>query len=106
MAQVQADLRRRILRAFVGRGLLEGFEAKEMLAYQPSSRTVLISGNSLSFQRGRLLRATTVAPNASSASASVWGSGTAAATSPGQRLMLTQARCTAGDVAGCRAVEK
>ena len=36
VAQVQADLRRRILRAFVGRGLLEGFEAKEMLAYQHS----------------------------------------------------------------------
>ena len=32
----QADLRRRILRAFVGRGLLESFEAKEMLAYQHS----------------------------------------------------------------------
>ena len=35
-------------------------------------------------QRGRLLRATTVAPNASSASASVCGSGTRAATSPGR----------------------
>ena len=33
MAQVQATLRRRILRAFVGRGLLESFEAKDMLAY-------------------------------------------------------------------------
>jgi hypothetical protein len=31
--QAQADLRRRILRAFVGRGLLESFEAKDMLAY-------------------------------------------------------------------------
>jgi hypothetical protein len=29
-------LRRRILRAFVGRGLLERFDAKEMLAYQHS----------------------------------------------------------------------
>lgn len=29
--QAQATLRRRILRAFVGRGLLESFEAKEML---------------------------------------------------------------------------
>jgi hypothetical protein len=57
-------------------------------------------------QPERLLRAAAVAPNASSANASVWGSGTAAATSPGQRLMLTQARCTAGDVAGRRAVEK
>ena len=33
VVQAQADLRRRILRAFVGRGLLESFEAKEMLAY-------------------------------------------------------------------------
>jgi len=32
----QAPLRRRILRAFVGPGLLESFEAKEMLAYQHS----------------------------------------------------------------------
>ena len=36
VAQVQADLRRRILRAFVGRGLLECCDAKEMLAYQHS----------------------------------------------------------------------
>ena len=33
VAQVQADLRRRILRAFVGRGLLETCDAKEMLRY-------------------------------------------------------------------------
>ena len=32
-AQAQATLRRRILRAFVGRGLLERFEAKDMLGY-------------------------------------------------------------------------
>jgi hypothetical protein len=32
VAQVQADLRRRILRAFVGRGLLESCDAKDMLA--------------------------------------------------------------------------
>ena len=32
VAQVQTSLRKRILRGFVGRGLLEGFEAKEMLA--------------------------------------------------------------------------
>ena len=38
--QVQADLRRRILRAFVGRGLLESCDAKEMLAYQHSGFTV------------------------------------------------------------------
>ena len=31
LAQVQADLRRRILRAFVGRGLIERVDAKEML---------------------------------------------------------------------------
>ena len=33
-SRVQADLRRRILRAFVGRGLLESCDAKDMLAYQ------------------------------------------------------------------------
>ena len=36
MAQVQTDLRRCILRAFVGRGLLESCDAKEMLGYQHS----------------------------------------------------------------------
>jgi hypothetical protein len=36
VAQVQASLRLPLLRAFVGRGLLEGFEAKEMLAYRHS----------------------------------------------------------------------
>ena len=40
MAQVQADLRRRILRAFVGRGLLESCEAKEMLGYKHSGLSV------------------------------------------------------------------
>ena len=40
VAQVQATLRRRILRAFVGRGLLESFEAKEMLAYKHSGFSV------------------------------------------------------------------
>ena len=40
VAQVQATLRRRILRAFVGRGLLESFEAKDMLAYQHSGFSV------------------------------------------------------------------
>ena len=40
VAQAQAALRRRILRAFVGRGLLESFEAKEMLAYQHSGFSV------------------------------------------------------------------
>ena len=39
-AQVQATLRRRILRAFVGRGLLESFEAKDMLGYQHSGFSV------------------------------------------------------------------
>ena len=33
VAQVQGTLRRRILRAFVGRGLIECFDAKDMLAY-------------------------------------------------------------------------
>ena len=40
VVQVQATLRRRILRAFVGRRLLENFEAKEMLAYQHSGFSV------------------------------------------------------------------
>lgn len=40
VAQVQATLRRRILRAFVGRGLLESFEAKEMLGYAHSGFSV------------------------------------------------------------------
>ena len=40
VAQVQTDLRRRILRAFVGRGLLESLEAKEMLGYQHSGLPV------------------------------------------------------------------
>ncbi len=37
---VQSTWRRRTLRAFVGRGLLEGFEAKEMLAYRHSGFSV------------------------------------------------------------------
>ncbi len=40
VAQVQATLRKRILRAFVGRGLLGGFEAQEMLAYRHSGFSV------------------------------------------------------------------
>ncbi len=40
VAQVQVDLRRRILRAFVGRGLIEQADAKEMLAYQHSGFSV------------------------------------------------------------------
>jgi len=40
VAQVQATLRQRILRAFVGRGLLESFEAKEMLGYRHSGFSV------------------------------------------------------------------
>jgi len=40
VAQVQASLRLPLLRAFVGRGLLEGFEAKEMLAYRHSGFSV------------------------------------------------------------------
>ena len=34
------SLRRRILRAFVGRGLLESFEAQEMLGYQHNGFSV------------------------------------------------------------------
>jgi hypothetical protein len=40
VARVQTDLRRRILRAFVGRGLLESCDATEMLAYQHSEFSV------------------------------------------------------------------
>jgi hypothetical protein len=40
VTQAQASLRRRILRAFVGRGLLEGFEAQEMLGYKHSGFSV------------------------------------------------------------------
>jgi hypothetical protein len=40
VTQVQCILRRRIVRAFVGRGLLEGFEAKEMLGYKHSGFSV------------------------------------------------------------------
>ena len=40
VSQVQATLRRRILRAFVGRGLLESCDAKEMLGYQHSGFSV------------------------------------------------------------------
>jgi hypothetical protein len=40
VTQAQAALRKRILRAFVGRGLLESFEAKEMLGYKHSGFSV------------------------------------------------------------------
>ena len=40
VAQVQTDFRRPILRAFVGRGLLESCDAKQMLAYQHSGFSV------------------------------------------------------------------
>ena len=40
VAQVQAAARTRILRAFVGRGLIESLDAKEMLAYQHSGFSV------------------------------------------------------------------
>jgi hypothetical protein len=40
VAQVQTDLRRRILRAFAGRGLLGSCDAKDMLGYQHSGFSV------------------------------------------------------------------
>ena len=43
VAQAQASLRGRILRAFVGRGLLEGFEAQEMLGSKHSGFSVATS---------------------------------------------------------------
>ena len=36
MGQVQTEVRTRMLRAFAGRGLIERFEAREMLAYRHS----------------------------------------------------------------------
>ena len=59
VGQVQASLRRRILRAFVGRGLLECFEAKEMLGYKHSGFSVDTSVCIAAHDRaslGRLLR--------------------------------------------------
>ena len=40
VTQAHTDLRRRILRAFVGRGLIGQADAKEMLAYQHSGFSV------------------------------------------------------------------
>ena len=40
VAEVQAEVRTRILRAFAGRGLIERFEAREMLAYRRSGFSV------------------------------------------------------------------
>jgi hypothetical protein len=40
LGQAQATLRKRMLRAFFGRGLFEGFEAKEMLGYKHSGFSV------------------------------------------------------------------
>ena len=40
VAKAQTDLRRRILLAFVGRGLIEKADAKEMLAFQHSGFSV------------------------------------------------------------------
>jgi hypothetical protein len=40
VAQVQAQVRTRILRAFAGRGLIERFEAREMLAFKHSGFSV------------------------------------------------------------------
>ncbi len=44
VAQVQTDLRRRIRRAFVGRGLLQSCDAKEMLGYPHSGFSVDAGG--------------------------------------------------------------
>jgi hypothetical protein len=40
VAQAQTQARSRILRAFVGRGLIEGLKAKEMLAYRHNGFSV------------------------------------------------------------------
>lgn len=68
VAQVQASLRKRILRAFVRRGLLEGFEAQEMLAYKHSGFSVDASVCIAAHDRAgleRLLRYCARAPFAS-----------------------------------------
>jgi len=49
VVQVQGAARTRILRAFVGRGLIESFEAKEMLAYQHSGFSVFRSMRACAF---------------------------------------------------------
>jgi hypothetical protein len=65
VAQARAALRRPILRAFVGRGLLEGFEAKEMLpigtggflwtpVYASKRTTALASSDYYATQRSEL----------------------------------------------------
>ena len=56
MAQVQTDLRRRILRAFVGWGLLESCDAKDMLAYQHSGFSVDAGGCIQAHDRAALER--------------------------------------------------
>jgi hypothetical protein len=43
VAQAQADLRQSILRAFVGRGLIEKADTKDMMAYQHSRFSVDVS---------------------------------------------------------------
>ena len=63
--EVQATLRRRILRAFVGRGLLQSFEAKAMLSYKHRGFSVDTSVRIQSHDRARgavaaLLRASCV----------------------------------------------
>lgn len=40
MALVQAEVGARFLRVFAGRGLIERFEARDMLAFKPSGFTV------------------------------------------------------------------
>jgi hypothetical protein len=63
MAQVQADLRRRILRAFVGQGVLQSFEVKDMLSYKHSGFSVDTSVRIEAHDRAgleRLLRPSTV----------------------------------------------
>jgi hypothetical protein len=56
VAQVQATLRRRILRAFVGRGLIESVDAKDLLGYQHSSFSVDAGVCTLAHDRAALER--------------------------------------------------
>jgi len=72
VAPVQASLRLPLQRAFVGRGLLEGFEAQEMLAYRHSGFSVGTSVCIAAHDRAgleRLLRVLRAAPVCAGAAA-------------------------------------
>ena len=67
--KAQATLCKRILRAFVGRGLLESFDVKEMLAYQHSGFSVDVGVRIDAHDRAGLERQPSQALSRSQASA-------------------------------------